>query len=118
MLQKIKPFLPVIAMVVAAVLQALVAVWSDGITLAEGLVVVVAFGGALTTYLVPSISGVAPWAKTVVAAFTAGAVVLADAAAAGGLDGAVVMTAAVAVLFGLFPTAASESEARDYALAA
>lgn len=112
-MQKFKQFVPVIVMVVMAVLQAVNQVLGDGVTLNEVFVVLVALAGAVATYLVPSVADRAPWAKTVVAAFTAGAVILQDATVEGGLTTSVIMTAVIAVL-AVVGSAAGEPEARDY----
>lgn len=112
-MQKFKEFVPVAVMVVMAVLQAVNQVLDGGVTLNEAFIVLVALGGALATFLVPSVSGRAPWAKTVVAAFTAGAVTLQDATVEGGLTTSVVITAVIAIL-AIFGSASGEPAARDY----
>ena len=114
-LAQLRPYLPAIAMTLVAVLQVLQTVVSDGLTLVEAGTLAVAIGGAATTYLVPSLANVAPWAKTVVAAYSAGAVVVADALAAGALDVSVLIAAVVAVLLTVYGEPAARHQ---YALAA
>ena len=115
----VKPFGPLVAAILSVVLQAVLVALPGGVTAAEVVTIVLALAGAVTTYVIPSVSGQWPWAKTVVAALTASLVTLSDAlGSGGGFDAQTILTAVIALLVGLGGTALTEPAARDYALAA
>ena len=105
---------PVIGMILATVLQALISVVDGGVTAAETLTVVLAALGALAVYAVPALAQF-PWMKTVISALTAAAVVLNDTVANGGaVDTQVILTAAVALIMGLGVVAKTQKYTPSY----
>lgn len=110
----IRPYLPVIGMILATVLQALIGVVNDGLTTPELFTVVLAGLGAFAVYVVPALAQF-PWLKTVVSAVTAAVVVLNDALTGGGhIDTQVLLTAAVALIMGLGVVAKTQKFTPSY----
>lgn len=113
-MKTLKPYLPVIGMILATVLQALISVVDGGVTSAEVLTVVLAGLGAFAVYAVPALAQF-PWMKTVISALFAAAVVLNDALTNGGtLDAQVFLTAAVALIMGLGVVAKTQKYTPSY----
>lgn len=70
-MEKIKPYLPALGMVLATVLGTLYSAVADNVlTLTEALSLVISVLGAVTTYIVPRLQS-APWLKTLIAGLTA-----------------------------------------------
>ena len=110
----IRAYFPVIGMILATVLQALISVVDGGVTTAEVLTVVLAGLGAFAVYAVPALAQF-PWIKTVISGITAAAVVLNDTVANGGASGPQVMlSAAVALIMGLGVVAKTQKYTPSY----
>lgn len=110
----IRAYWPVIGMILATVLQALLSVVDGGITSAEVFTVVLAGLGAFAVYAVPALARFT-WMKSAISAVTAAVVVLNDALANGGhIDTKVILTAAIALIMGLGVVAKTQKYTPSY----
>jgi hypothetical protein len=96
----LKPYLPSLGMILAAVLQALYAALDDGkVSSQELLTLFIALLGAVTLYIVPKVQG-ATWLKPLVAGLTAAGVAGQTAYADGHLSAQDYVTVLIQLLVG------------------